>query len=158
VLFHGVIRMELVRPLAERGDPRLVDALVHVVNSTPDRRIRQVATHGILKAAQVDQHQVDARTEFLDHSVPARTAPAWLEGRRTPLREKHPLYALARATEDLNERVRAQAVKSLGLIATPDAIEILRDLRDDPSRHVRACVAGALLTAERPLRIRPRTL
>jgi HEAT repeat protein len=147
-LLHGVIRMELVRPLAQRGDPGAADVLVHVVNTTQDRAIRHAATRGILKAAQADPHQVDTHLEWLSRSASARTASAWLEGRRTPRPGKYRLNELTDALHHTHERVRAQAVKSLALISTPDAYEIIRAHRHDPSRHVRACVAGALRASE----------
>ncbi|MFD0632820.1 HEAT repeat domain-containing protein [Catenulispora yoronensis] len=145
-IFHDVIRMALVRPLAERGDPRVVDALIHVVNTSKDRRIREVATRGIQRAAQVDQQAVDDLMQRFHYGRGPRTAVAWLEGHRaTPRTGQYPLSALSQACKDLDERVRAQAVKSLALIGTPRAFNLLRTLEDDPSRHVRACVAGALL-------------
>jgi HEAT repeat protein len=55
-----------------------------------------------------------------------------------------PRHELAVAARNLGERVRAQAIKSLALIGAPSAFEIIRCLRNDPSRHVRSCAAGAL--------------
>ena len=55
-----------------------------------------------------------------------------------------------KAAADLDESVRAQAVRALALIGTPPALAAVRRLRDDPSRHVRACVEGALHKTERP--------
>lgn len=143
-LFHGVIRMELVRPLAERGDPGVVGALVHVVNTSSDAAIRRMATRGIHNAAGADQAAVDEHLNSLGYTRGPRTALAWLEGHRRTPRERYPLSVLAGASKEVEEQVRAQAVKSLALIGTPDAFEIIRGLADDPSRHVRACVAGAL--------------
>ncbi|MGW4808183.1 hypothetical protein [Kitasatospora sp. NPDC004272] len=51
---------------------------------------------------------------------------------------------LRRIAAAAEPRARAQAVKSLALLGTPEALELVAGLRADPSRHVRACVEGVL--------------
>lgn len=140
-LLHGTIRTALVRPLAERGDPALVEVMIHVIHEAADPRIRRLATEGVRRAA----HHPDADPERLGKQLLRlrdATAGAWLEP-RVPERPGR-LERLARATRESEPQARAQAVKSLALLGTPEALELIAGLRADPSRHVRACVEGVL--------------
>ncbi|MFF0295850.1 HEAT repeat domain-containing protein [Kitasatospora sp. NPDC004614] len=138
LLLNGVVRTELVRPLAERGDPELFDVLVELVNTTTNRKIRRLATHGIRRIAETDPALVERRIPWIREPI-SRT---WLEPRLPDGPER--LKRLEAATRDGDQRVRAQAVKSLALIGTSEAFAVIRQLREDPSRHVRACVEGTL--------------
>ncbi|MFG2824468.1 HEAT repeat domain-containing protein [Kitasatospora sp. NPDC048365] len=149
-LLSGASRTALVRPLAERADPDLLDALAHVVATTPDRRVRQVATRGILRTLRVAPDRADSTLRSLAFSsVQARIAAAWLEGRLGPQNQRDPLRRLIEASRSPDPRVRAQAARSFVLLGTPDALDLVRTLCEDPSRHVRACAVGHL-TAARP--------
>ncbi|MGW4649819.1 HEAT repeat domain-containing protein [Kitasatospora sp. NPDC004289] len=146
-LVHGTVRASLVRPLAERGDPALVDLMAHLVRCAPDRRIRRLATEGILRAAHHPQVDLD-RFEKQMARLGDATTRTWLEP-RLPERPGR-LHRLCEATHHQEPRVRAQAVKSLALVGGPQALELIAKLREDPSRHVRACVAGALRRTNPP--------
>ncbi|WP_157031963.1 HEAT repeat domain-containing protein [Kitasatospora cheerisanensis] len=141
-LLHGTVRPALVRPLAERGDPALVEVMIHLVDTAADRTVRRLATDGILRAAHhpaADLDRLDKQLAWLRDA----TTRAWLEP-RLPERPGR-LERLAAATRAHPPRVRAQAVKSLALLGSPEALELVAGLREDPNRHVRACVEGALL-------------
>ncbi|WP_457034332.1 hypothetical protein, partial [Kitasatospora sp. P5_F3] len=140
-LLHGTVRTALVRPLAERGDPALVEVMIHLIHTAPDRKIRRLATEGILRAAHQPTADPDRIAEQLVWLRDATTR-AWLEP-RLPERPGR-LERLANATLEKEPRARAQAVKSLALLGTPAALELAAGLREDPSRHVRACVEGVL--------------
>ncbi|WP_201009276.1 hypothetical protein, partial [Kitasatospora sp. Root187] len=140
-LLHGTVRTALVRPLAERGDPALVEVMIHLIHTAPDRTIRRLATEGILRAAHHPTADLDRIGEQLVRLRDATTR-AWLEP-RLPERPGR-LERLENATLEKEPRARAQAVKSLALLGTPAALELVAGLREDPSRHVRACVEGVL--------------
>ncbi|GAA4882678.1 hypothetical protein GCM10023235_73960 [Kitasatospora terrestris] len=147
-LLSGDSRMALVRPLAERADPETLDVLAHVVATTPDRRIRQVATRGILRTLRAAPDRADSTLSSLAFSsVQARITAAWLEGRLGPQNQRDPLRRLAEASRSADQRVRAQAARSLVRIGTPGALDLVRPLCQDPSRHVRACAVGHLAPA-----------
>ncbi|MFD0562415.1 HEAT repeat domain-containing protein [Kitasatospora saccharophila] len=140
-LLHGTVRAALVRPLAERGDPALVEVMIHVIRTATDPRIRRLATEGIRRAA----HHPDADPERLGEQLRwlrDDTTAAWLEP-RVPERPGR-MERLRRIAAAEEPRARAQAVKSLALLGTPEALELVAGLRADPSRHVRACVEGVL--------------
>jgi hypothetical protein len=63
--------------------------------------------------------------------------------RRFPARAGRP-ERLENAILEKEPRARAQAVKSPAMLGTPAALELIAGLREDPGRHVRACVEGVL--------------
>ncbi|MGW4382816.1 HEAT repeat domain-containing protein [Kitasatospora sp. NPDC004531] len=138
VLLHGAVRPALVAPLAERSDPELLGLFVELVNTTSSRKIRLLATHGIRRIAAADPALVQRSI----HSIRDETSRAWLEPWLPDGPER--LKRLAEAARKDDRRVRAQAVKSLAAIGGSEALAVIRQLREDPSRHVRACVAGVL--------------
>lgn len=159
-----VVRREAAITLGEMGDERCVEPLGHALRDG-DWQVREVAIEGLgqigspavelliklLRDWDVRKYAIAALGKIRDERV---LDPLMLQLRNDEFKDdalnalvelgEPALPRLVKALKDKDENVRKQAVKALGLIKHPKAIDPLIDMLADSDFYIRVMAAAGL--------------
>ena len=135
-------RARVASALGELGYAPAAGALVNMVRSDPEDRVRKQALTALARVATTPQ-EVGAVVDALDEPVLARTARDALREFRRPAASPH-LYVLLKHPE---MHVRRTTASTLGMLGEPESAVPLMDAMDsDVEDLVRRAAAQALVT------------
>jgi HEAT repeat protein len=142
-LLTGQFARIAAQGLARSADERAISALVELLTTTTDRRLRNLAGQALVRTGSA---AVNEMCRMLGHpNGKVRRVAAWVLG-RLPARDA--AQSLIRALGDTDEYVRARAATALVMAGDEATDSLTRALRD-PAPRVRARAAAALAQQNR---------
>ena len=129
----GHVRKAAVRALGEIGDPKAFEPILELLNVEPYRDVKEEAVKALIK---IDEQRFIEKMDSYDQLI-----------REMIAQFSNDEKVVIRLARDQNQDVRIAAIRRLGLFASEQAINTLKEVSRDSDPEVRRAAVQSMLDA-----------